>query len=217
MWTVYLSSNLNVECVDLRDNYLLWYLRVPPSKRYHVPTRIVGTWNLGTRFRGNGDTERKWKKLGWQEGGRRDMMGVKDNEISYSYLSFWVSYSSSWASSFSFLVYWIKPEVGWITLWGKIFRRMSRMLCYPATCSPQFMLQGTDISKEKKLEPPAPIFPWGCGHWAVFCSSTENLRQLSKNLPTTNSATITIWEGFLDICCWRLCGPTKGNYYHHNF
>ena len=150
VWTVYLSSNLNVECVDLRDNYLLWYLRVPPSKRYHVPTRIVGTWNLGTRFRGNGPTERKWKKLGWQEGGRRDMMGVKDNEISYSYLSFWVSYSSSWASSFSFLVYWIKPEVGWITLWGEIFWRMSRILCYPATCSPQFMrwLQGTDISEE---------------------------------------------------------------------
>ena len=73
--------------------------------------------------------------MGWQEGGRRDMMGVKDNEISYSYLSFWVSYSSSWASLFSFLVYWIKPEVGWITLWGEIFRRMSRILCYPATCS----------------------------------------------------------------------------------
>ena len=96
-----------------------------------------------------------------------------------------------------------EPEIGWIMLWGEIFRRMSRILCYPATCSPQFMrlLQGTDISKEFRMEPPAPIIPWGCGHWAVFCSSTENLRQLSKNLPTTNSATITIWEGFLDICC----------------
>ena len=91
-----------------------------------------------------------------------------------------------------------------LRLGGLRFGGKSRILCYPATsAAPQFMrlLQGTDISEEHKLEPPAPIFPWGCGHWAVFCSSTENLRQLSKNLPTTNSATITIWEGFLDICC----------------
>ena len=52
----------------------------------------------------------------------KKMTNIKYNEISYFYLSFWVSYSYSWASSFSFGVYWIKPEVGWITLWVEIFR-----------------------------------------------------------------------------------------------
>ena len=63
MWTVNLSSNINVECVDLRDNYLLRYLRVPPAKNIMFQHELLepGTWELGLEeMETQRESERNW-------------------------------------------------------------------------------------------------------------------------------------------------------------